>query len=207
MPAAGAARRLQASRPKGAEPGTALAWQCTGSAPVAFLLVVHSCLLDSQVMHDFPQLLMHSFSWSFPLSSMQLPRKSLPGSWQGTPAPTYLLCWQSQSVARNSKKYACLAHAIWAPEPHACESLGREPEGPLETCDSAWSCRDPTAAITIYHIGKEGVDKEHWWDLCAGPHVDTTKDINPAAIDLETVAGEDRILPAGCRHRCKPLCS
>ena len=27
--------------------------------------------------------------------------------------------------------------------------------------------------------------------------MDTTKDINPAAIDLETVAGEDRILAAG----------
>lgn len=37
--------------------------------------------------------------------------------------------------------------------------------------------------ITIYHLG------EQWWDLCAGPHVETTAEINPAAIDLESVAG------------------
>ncbi|HLO89304.1 MAG TPA: threonine--tRNA ligase [Nostocaceae cyanobacterium] len=37
--------------------------------------------------------------------------------------------------------------------------------------------------ITIYHLGNE------WWDLCAGPHVENTSEINPKAIDLETVAG------------------
>ena len=37
--------------------------------------------------------------------------------------------------------------------------------------------------ITIYHIGDE------WWDLCAGPHVESTKKIHPKAIDLESVAG------------------
>lgn len=37
--------------------------------------------------------------------------------------------------------------------------------------------------ITIYHLG------DAWWDLCAGPHVETTKDINPKAIALESVAG------------------
>jgi threonyl-tRNA synthetase len=37
--------------------------------------------------------------------------------------------------------------------------------------------------ITIYHLG------DQWWDLCAGPHVETTEDINPKAIDLESVAG------------------
>ncbi|XP_021773082.1 threonine--tRNA ligase, chloroplastic/mitochondrial 2-like [Chenopodium quinoa] len=37
--------------------------------------------------------------------------------------------------------------------------------------------------ITIYHIGDE------WWDLCAGPHVDTTGTINRRAIELESVAG------------------
>ena len=40
--------------------------------------------------------------------------------------------------------------------------------------------KDP---ITIYHLGEE------WWDLCAGPHIDSTKQINPKAIDLESVAG------------------
>ncbi len=37
--------------------------------------------------------------------------------------------------------------------------------------------------ITLYHLGDE------WWDLCAGPHVATTKDLNPKAFDLESVAG------------------
>lgn len=50
------------------------------------------------------------------------------------------------------------------------------------------SSRHPDAPITIYHIGEPG-SKEHWWDLCAGPHVETTGHINPAAVDLENVAG------------------
>jgi len=37
--------------------------------------------------------------------------------------------------------------------------------------------------ITIYHLAEE------WWDLCAGPHVDTTADLNPKAIELESIAG------------------
>ncbi|MBC6417805.1 MAG: threonine--tRNA ligase [Prochloron sp. SP5CPC1] len=37
--------------------------------------------------------------------------------------------------------------------------------------------------ITIYHLGNE------WWDLCAGPHVENTGEINPKAVDLESVAG------------------
>jgi len=37
--------------------------------------------------------------------------------------------------------------------------------------------------ITLYHLG------DRWWDLCAGPHVESTAELNPKAIDLETVAG------------------
>ncbi|WP_159784276.1 threonine--tRNA ligase [Sodalinema gerasimenkoae] len=37
--------------------------------------------------------------------------------------------------------------------------------------------------ITVYHLGEE------WWDLCAGPHVETTGDLHPKAIDLESIAG------------------
>ncbi|OKH25959.1 threonine--tRNA ligase [Hydrococcus rivularis NIES-593] len=37
--------------------------------------------------------------------------------------------------------------------------------------------------ITIYHLG------DQWWDLCAGPHLESTGQINPKAIELEHVAG------------------
>ncbi|MEY2984443.1 MAG: threonyl-tRNA synthetase [Cyanobacteriota bacterium] len=37
--------------------------------------------------------------------------------------------------------------------------------------------------ITLYHLG------DQWWDLCAGPHLETTAAINPKAIALESVAG------------------
>ena len=37
--------------------------------------------------------------------------------------------------------------------------------------------------ITLYHLGEE------WWDLCAGPHLENSAEINPKAIDLESVAG------------------
>ncbi|NEP21367.1 threonine--tRNA ligase [Moorena sp. SIO3I6] len=37
--------------------------------------------------------------------------------------------------------------------------------------------------ISIYHLG------DQWWDLCAGPHVENTSEINPKAIQLESVAG------------------
>lgn len=37
--------------------------------------------------------------------------------------------------------------------------------------------------ITIYHIGDE------WWDLCAGPHLESTDKIPKKAIQLQSVAG------------------
>ena len=37
--------------------------------------------------------------------------------------------------------------------------------------------------ITLYTLG------DQWWDLCAGPHVDNTKELNPKAFELESVAG------------------
>ncbi|MBE9127702.1 threonine--tRNA ligase [Coleofasciculus sp. LEGE 07081] len=37
--------------------------------------------------------------------------------------------------------------------------------------------------ITIYHLG------DQWWDLCAGPHLESTADLHPKAFDLESVAG------------------
>jgi threonyl-tRNA synthetase len=40
-----------------------------------------------------------------------------------------------------------------------------------------------TDPITIYHIGDE------WWDLCAGPHMESTGEIPKKAVQLESVAG------------------
>lgn len=37
--------------------------------------------------------------------------------------------------------------------------------------------------ITLYHLG------DQWWDLCAGPHVENTAELDPRAIALESVAG------------------
>ncbi len=37
--------------------------------------------------------------------------------------------------------------------------------------------------ITLYHLG------DQWWDLCAGPHVESTAELNPEAFELESVAG------------------
>ncbi len=37
--------------------------------------------------------------------------------------------------------------------------------------------------ITLYHLG------DKWWDLCAGPHLENTQEIDPKAIALESVAG------------------
>ena len=40
-----------------------------------------------------------------------------------------------------------------------------------------------TEPITLYTLGAD------WWDLCAGPHVANTSDLNPKAFELESVAG------------------
>jgi threonyl-tRNA synthetase len=40
-----------------------------------------------------------------------------------------------------------------------------------------------TEPITLYHLG------DKWWDLCAGPHVENTSELNPKAIELESLAG------------------
>ena len=40
-----------------------------------------------------------------------------------------------------------------------------------------------TEPITIYHVGDE------WWDLCAGPHVESTGKLDQKAFALESVAG------------------
>ena len=40
-----------------------------------------------------------------------------------------------------------------------------------------------TEPITIYHVGDE------WWDLCAGPHVESTGKLDARGIELQSLAG------------------
>jgi threonyl-tRNA synthetase len=49
----------------------------------------------------------------------------------------------------------------------------------LEVLDSIPSDQ----AISLYHTG------EKWWDICAGPHLESTGELNSSAIELTSVAG------------------
>eukprot|EP00193_Tetraselmis_chui_P004614 CAMPEP_0177767790 /NCGR_PEP_ID=MMETSP0491_2-20121128/9334_1 /TAXON_ID=63592 /ORGANISM="Tetraselmis chuii, Strain PLY429" /LENGTH=670 /DNA_ID=CAMNT_0019284471 /DNA_START=92 /DNA_END=2104 /DNA_ORIENTATION=- len=57
----------------------------------------------------------------------------------------------------------------------------------IEILDSILA-KDPTAPITIFHIGQPG-EEGSWWDLCAGPHVEHTGKIRPKGLKLESLAG------------------
>lgn len=74
----------------------------------------------------------------------------------------------------------------------AAPLLRTNPAGPVVSVTAQarrrCACRDSSAPITIYHIGEPG-GKEHWWDLCAGPHVESTGVIDPLAVEIERVAG------------------
>ena len=59
------------------------------------------------------------------------------------------------------------------------------------------TARHPDASITIYHVGDESSEHK-WWDLCAGPHVERTSNINPDALALESVAGQPCMSQAIC---------
>lgn len=59
-------------------------------------------------------------------------------------------------------------------EPYKLELLAAIPEGEI---------------ITRYTIGDPASTKNPWWDLCSGPHLASTGQINPEAFELESVAG------------------
>ncbi len=82
------------------------------------------------------------------------------------------------------------------PTTNPCQVTADEAEARIKAANEPYKLeilqsireRDPSAAITIYHIG-ETTHPAHWWDLCAGPHVPSTGAINAAAVELESVAG------------------
>ncbi|MCA1904524.1 MAG: threonine--tRNA ligase [Cyanobacteria bacterium KgW148] len=45
------------------------------------------------------------------------------------------------------------------------------------------------AVITRYFLGEPGKDKNVWWDLCSGPHLERTGEIDPDSFELESIAG------------------
>lgn len=67
------------------------------------------------------------------------------------------------------------------------EEVSREEaEGRIKTINEPYKLEileDIEEPITIYHLG------DQWWDLCAGPHLENTSELNPKAIELESVAG------------------
>ena len=71
--------------------------------------------------------------------------------------------------------------------PFHCEEVSRqEARRRIEAIGEPYKLEilaDLQEPITLYHLG------DQWWDLCAGPHVANTAEINPDAVDLETVAG------------------
>ncbi|MBD2742522.1 threonine--tRNA ligase [Coleofasciculus sp. FACHB-1120] len=62
----------------------------------------------------------------------------------------------------------------------------QEAEGRIKAINEPYKLEileDIEEPITIYHLG------DQWWDLCAGPHLENTSELNPKAIELESVAG------------------
>jgi threonyl-tRNA synthetase len=83
---------------------------------------------------------------------------------------------KKEMVKIINRKLPVLREEVSRAEAQARIEAIREPYK-LEILDSI---HEP---ITLYHLGGE------WWDLCAGPHLENTSELNPKAIALESVAG------------------
>ena len=86
-----------------------------------------------------------------------------------------IIKWNQPLVRQELPRSEMLTEIERLNEPYKIELLAAIPEG---------------QNISRYFIGDPAkVEKQPWWDLCAGPHLNTTGDINPDAFALESIAG------------------
>lgn len=86
-----------------------------------------------------------------------------------------IIKWNQPLVRQELPRHEMLAEIEKLNEPYKIELLAAIPEG---------------QNISRYFIGDPAkFEKQPWWDLCAGPHLDATGDINPDAFALESIAG------------------
>ena len=86
-----------------------------------------------------------------------------------------IIKWNQPLVRQELPRPEMLTEIEKLNEPYKIELLAAIPEGP---------------PISRYFIGDPAkFEKQPWWDLCAGPHLETTGDINPDAFALESIAG------------------
>lgn len=86
-----------------------------------------------------------------------------------------IIKWNQPLVRQELPRPEMLAEIERLNEPYKIELLAAIPEG---------------QNISRYFIGDPAkFEKQPWWDLCAGPHLDATGDINPDAFALESIAG------------------
>ena len=86
-----------------------------------------------------------------------------------------IIKWNQPLVRQELPRPEMLAEIEKLNEPYKIELLAAIPEG---------------QNISRYFIGDpDKFEKQPWWDLCAGPHLSSTGDINPDAFALESIAG------------------
>jgi threonyl-tRNA synthetase len=86
-----------------------------------------------------------------------------------------IIKWNQPLVRQELPRPEMLEEIEKLNEPYKIELLAAIPEG---------------QDISRYFIGDPAkFEKQPWWDLCAGPHLDATGDIHPDAFALESIAG------------------
>lgn len=86
-----------------------------------------------------------------------------------------IIKWEQPLVRQELPRAEMQAEIEKLNEPYKIELLAAIPEG---------------QNISRYFIGDPAkFEKQPWWDLCAGPHLNTTGEINPDAFALESIAG------------------